>query len=226
MIVHREVLCPKTAAEWLASADPAPLLSFPHSDRKLRLFACACCRRIWHLLSDERCRAAVIVAERYADGHATTDELVAVREDAAAVPTLWEVPDWNATNAVRGATDPDAERAAAFCSRAAAIGSADASSPADREAAKAVAEKRQADTFRDITRNPFCPVALDPGRQTAIVVSLAQAIYDERAFDRLSILADALEDAGCTNAEILQHCRLPGEHVRGCWVVDLLLRKE
>ena len=54
---------------------------------------------------------------------------------------------------------------------------------------------------------------------------LAQAIYDERAFDRLPILADALEDAGCTDAAILDHCRQPGEHVRGCWVVDLLLGK-
>jgi hypothetical protein len=60
---------------------------------------------------------------------------------------------------------------------------------------------------------------------TATVVSLAQSIYDDRAIDRLPILADALEDAGCDNAEILNHCRQPGEHVRGCWPVDLLLDK-
>jgi hypothetical protein len=58
-----------------------------------------------------------------------------------------------------------------------------------------------------------------------IVPKLAQAIYDDRVFDRLPILADALEEAGCTNADILNHCRQPGEHVRGCWVVDLLLGK-
>jgi hypothetical protein len=58
-----------------------------------------------------------------------------------------------------------------------------------------------------------------------IVVKIAQGIYDDRAFDRLPILADALEEAGCTNADILNHCRQPGEHVRGCWVVDLLLGK-
>ena len=57
------------------------------------------------------------------------------------------------------------------------------------------------------------------------VRKIAQAIYDERAFDRLPILADALEDAGCDNADILNHCRNGGEHVRGCWVVDLLLGK-
>jgi hypothetical protein len=57
------------------------------------------------------------------------------------------------------------------------------------------------------------------------VLAIAQAISDERAFDRLSILADALEDAGCTDNAILEHCRGPGPHVRGCWVVDLLLGK-
>ena len=57
------------------------------------------------------------------------------------------------------------------------------------------------------------------------LVRIAQAIYDNRAFDRLPILADALEDAGCDNADILAHCRGPGPHVRGCWVVDLLLGK-
>ena len=54
---------------------------------------------------------------------------------------------------------------------------------------------------------------------------VAQAIYDERAFERMPILADALEDAGCDNADILNHCRNGGEHVRGCWVIDLLLGK-
>jgi hypothetical protein len=67
---------------------------------------------------------------------------------------------------------------------------------------------------------------MSPAWRTANVTALAQAIYDERAFDRLPSLADALEDAGCDNQDILQHCRSGGEHVRGCWVVDLLLGKE
>jgi hypothetical protein len=79
---------------------------------------------------------------------------------------------------------------------------------------------------RDIFGNPFRPITLDPSWLTATVTSLAQAIYEERAFDRLPVLADALEDAGCANAEILSHCRQPGEHVRGCWVVDLILSKD
>jgi hypothetical protein len=84
----------------------------------------------------------------------------------------------------------------------------------------------QASLLRDIAGNPFRPVTISPTWQTANVVAIAQAIYDERGFDRLPILADALEDAGCTNVEILEHCRAGGEHVRGCWVVDLLLGKE
>jgi len=69
-------------------------------------------------------------------------------------------------------------------------------------------------------------VTLDPAWLTGTVTSLAQAIYDERAFDRLPILADALEDAGCTNQDILAHCRQPGEHCRGCWALDLVLGRE
>ena len=57
------------------------------------------------------------------------------------------------------------------------------------------------------------------------VFNLAQGIYDQRAFDSLPILADALEEAGCQDADILGHCRQPGPHVLGCWAVNLLLGK-
>ena len=80
--------------------------------------------------------------------------------------------------------------------------------------------------LRDIFGNPFRPVAFDPAWRTSTAVGLAEAIYDERAFDRLPILADALQDAGCEDADILGHCRGDGPHVRGCWVVDLVLGKE
>src|SRR5262249_17037155 len=77
--------------------------------------------------------------------------------------------------------------------------------------------------------NPFGPVTLVRAWVTwdgGTIPKLAQGIYDDRAFDRLPILADALEDAGCTDADILNHCRQPSVHVRGCWVIDLLLGKE
>jgi hypothetical protein len=84
----------------------------------------------------------------------------------------------------------------------------------------------QCDLIRDIFGNPFRPVTVESTWRTHNVTALAQGIYDDRAFERMPILADALEDAGCTNADILEHCRRPGEHCRGCWVVDLVLGKE
>jgi hypothetical protein len=87
--------------------------------------------------------------------------------------------------------------------------------------------------LHDIFGNPFRMVSIAPGWLTPVVVSIAQAAYDNRSLPagtldntRLTILADALEDAGCTDADILNHCRKPGEHYRGCWLVDVLLGKE
>jgi hypothetical protein len=81
--------------------------------------------------------------------------------------------------------------------------------------------------FREIFGNPFRPVAFDPSWLTSDVLALARGIYDERAFDRMPILADALQDAGCTNEDVLTHCRGANYlHVRGCWVVDLVLGKK
>ena len=80
--------------------------------------------------------------------------------------------------------------------------------------------------LHDIFGNPFRPIVADHAWLTPTVQSIASAIYQDRAFDRLPILADALEEAGCTNADVLLHCRQPGEHVRGCWVVDLVLGKK
>jgi hypothetical protein len=69
-------------------------------------------------------------------------------------------------------------------------------------------------------------VALDPSWLTPAVASIARRAYEERDFEALPVLADALEDAGCTSEGLLAHCRAGGEHVRGCWAVDLLLGKE
>src|SRR5262249_11701093 len=79
--------------------------------------------------------------------------------------------------------------------------------------------------LRDVFGNFFRPREVDPLWLTSTVVSLANSIYTERAFDFLPILADALEEAGCTDEHILGHCRSPGPHARGCWPVDLLLGK-
>lgn len=78
----------------------------------------------------------------------------------------------------------------------------------------------------DIFGNPGRPMSFDVTWLTGTVVALAQSIYNDRAFDRMPILADALEDAGCNSQDILSHCRQPDGHVRGCWVVDLVLGRE
>jgi hypothetical protein len=82
------------------------------------------------------------------------------------------------------------------------------------------------DRFRDIFGNPFRPVTFDPSWRTTTAVAIANHMYDARDFSAMPILADALQDAGCDNDDILDHCRGPGPHVRGCWVVDLVLGKE
>jgi hypothetical protein len=90
----------------------------------------------------------------------------------------------------------------------------------------ATQDKDEIALMREIFGNPFRPVALDPAWLTANVTGLARGIYDDRRFEDMAILADALEDAGCTNRDILNHCRESGPHVRGCWAVDLVLGKD
>jgi hypothetical protein len=103
---------------------------------------------------------------------------------------------------------------------------AEVSHQACLDAWDSVGPQRQVQILHDLFGNPFRPVKIDPAWLTPKVVNLAQEIYDHRAFDRLPALADALAAATCTNAEILAHCRALGPHVRGCWVLDLVLGKE
>jgi hypothetical protein len=86
--------------------------------------------------------------------------------------------------------------------------------------------QRHSVVLRELTGNPFRPFTVDPLWQTESVVALASGIYADRAFDRMPILADALEEAGCDDREVLNHCRGAVPHVRGCWVVDLVLGKD
>ena len=230
-----------TEAEWLEATDPEImlplLLQFEPSERKLRLFCCACCRRIWHLFSDERCRNAVEIAERFADGHASVEELNEAGEmsdeaaDEAEDAELCGFKKFalvGTSNAAAFTVDVNATVTTEWT--AYALTGSSAVADKDEEAARLEAfnleVRGQAALLRDIFDNPFRPVAVEPSWLSPKVVRLAQSIYDDRAFDRLPILADALEEAGCNGAEILAHCRGPGPHVRGCRAVDLLLGKE
>jgi hypothetical protein len=224
-----------TEQEWKECADPTPMLAFLQSrvsDRKCRLFACACCRRLWPGLScSTEQRRAVEIAEQHADGLARSEELSEAEET---LDSSGDFRDSAAEIAVQGGWDghvmaTECAEAAAwsvfYCGTTGAKGRVGRDDPA-RKATEQHEKEAQAHLLREVLGNPFRSVTLNPAWRTSNVTALAQAIYDDRAFDRLPILADALEDAGCDNADILNHCRQPGEHVRGCWVVDLLLGKE
>jgi hypothetical protein len=204
------------------------------SERKFRLFAVGCCRRIWPLLTDERSRAAVGTAERAADGRAGAEERDAARQaaadaDAAAVRARQHDP-----------AHPEmfilAARAAALACSSLGMANADAAravvaagSLIARHPASGLDRETELGAYcaalRDLFGYPLNPAPVRPEWQTSTVVALAQGIYDERAYDRLLLLMDALMDAGCSNDEVLEHCRGPNDHVRGCWLIDGLLQK-
>jgi hypothetical protein len=229
-----------TEAEWLACTNPEPMLECLEgkiSDRKLRLFGCACCRRIWDLLEDERSRAAVEAAELFADdliSEERLDEAGYAAEEAfeAALGTQPHAPD--AARAASAAAAPsdyeDPSHVAAHeAPHAAAVAAANRRVPSggmpDWGAARDAERAAQCDLLRDLIGNPFQAVMINPVWLTPQVIALARTIYDERAYDRLPELVDALEDSGCQDADILNHCRGPGDHTRGCWAIDSILGK-
>jgi hypothetical protein len=167
------------------------------------------------LLSD-RGQKAIEVAERYADGEASAEQL------AEAQPPFIREGDV-ADNGTHFATAPR-DYLRSWASQAVSFA---AWCIAEEGPAHELEEASQCHLVRDVF-GPlrFRPVAVDPSWLTSTVTSLAAGIYADRAFDRMPILADALEEAGCDHADILTHCRGDGPHVRGCWVVNLLLGKE
>ena len=229
-----------TEQEWLACTDPQPMLEFLRgkaSDRKLRLFAVACCRAAEkHLGVGKQVHKLINTCEAYANANRhemkllglfrrAGDEVITAQRGRQHLPA--GVPGWTFTGdrcdkgmvleTIMAACDPKDARAAAL--NACLI-------PADALGPDSV-NRIQPTLIRDIfSLLPFRSVAVETFWLTFTVRQLAEAIYQDLAFDRLPILADALEDAGCTNADILNHCRQPGEHVRGCWVVDLLTGRE
>jgi len=229
---------PTKAMKWATSDDPVWMLDQIRdrvSERKLRLFACACCRRVWSQLHDERSRKAVEVAEEYADGTASKEQLRLARKAAERVlgnPWVYSESE-SASRAAMLAADEShytsASMAAAIAARYQAfdrvVSSGGRRLPLGiREAELAT----QTVLIRCLVGNPFHPVAVDPSWLSwgeGTVKKLAEVICAEHRFADLPILADALEDAGCSEVDILAHCRGPGPHVRGCWVIDLLLSR-
>jgi hypothetical protein len=232
-----------TESEWAMATEPHPMLAFlwggGASPRKLRLFAAACCRRVWHRLPDHRTQRAVEVAERFTDGEATAGELMFARFEAeraqvaagmagrwnageGAVVALAQAPDWvpdrwPTTASVAGMAARAAGQHAELAGR---NRKERRRNYLDGSGDEMVA---QCGLLRDIFGNPFHHVSFDPSWRTEAVVALARGIYREGAWEVTSVLADALEDAGCDCPQLLEHCRASGPHWKGCWCVDLVL---
>jgi hypothetical protein len=222
-----------TERDWLRATSIMPLWysRYARDDRKRRLVACACARRLLPMLTNDPRPLAVI------------DAVEALAEvPAKAVPARWQA----ALAAKRGMRVMFAEARSEstslqqfYAMRAIdAIVQRKASGVADafRWAHHASARRRltpgltegaaQTMIFREVFGNPFRPVAFDPAWRTPTVTALAQTMYESRDFAAMPILADALQDADCDSDDILDHCRDPKQvHVRGCWVVDLVLGK-
>jgi hypothetical protein len=232
--------------EWLTSIKLSPLLDhlYRHGKvatraagrRKLRLFAVACCRRVWHLIPDGPARQAVLLSERFADGECSAEELEAARLQLAVeghappeVRAAVGVAERAARQAVKDATF-NAAQVASLANGLSAAEAARRGLPVNQYGFNA-AHHAEAAAQAGVLREVFGPlgfraVAVAPewlDWNDGVNRQLARSIYDDRDFARLPVLADGLEEAGCTDAELLAHCRQPGEHFRGCWVVDLLL---
>jgi hypothetical protein len=200
-----------TESRWLRSARPGELLDHVlgrASDRKLRLYAVACHRRLTVSRDPDETaeeQHVVALAERFADGLATAEELADAapcREDPEY--TSWLVADAEAVSAAKKFTTPGKNE--------------------PKQSIKAA-------LLREVFGNPFREARLDPLWLSPTVASLAEAVYEERLPScdldpvRLGILADALVDAGCTEEAVLSHLRDPRPHVRGCWALDLCLKR-
>jgi hypothetical protein len=234
--------------QWPYWSDPEAMLNAVRrgaSPRKLRLLGCACCHRAWSLLTDTA-RRIVQLSELVADGLAERDALLKeVR------PLSQEV--YRAVEGARGVTvfDGDPEEAdpteeeefarlsvALQASFASILATTSGSRTAVRRALDLLADlvgwnpgeerRAQCHLIRDVFGNPFKPIVVDHAWlrwNNGFVPKMAHAIYDDYTFQDLPILADALEEAGCNNKDVLQHCRSRKDHVRGCFVVDLVIGK-
>jgi hypothetical protein len=219
------------------------------SARKLRLFVLACCRRLLRLPLDRGSLEVVAAVGRYAEGKIARGEFVAACVDLAKTqPQPARRAALSASDAILwsedviGAFRAAREVSGVFASRSVpeALIVLDTMATVPEEwlpfseglpdvhwrRARDLEEQEQAGLLRHIIGNPFRPVAVDPAWLEAndgVARKIARVIDDEQRYDELPFLADALEDAGCTNTDLHDHCRGPGPHFRGCWAVDLLL---
>lgn len=216
-----------TEDEWFSCSDPTLMLAFLHgraSDRQLRLFACAACHGVGRFVPVGACRQAVEVSHRFADGDATPDELAGARAAAIAATDGHPSPHREAMWAACETAHPSAMRAAKVAAQEAReqVRKANPRAATDEAAA-------QAGYLRDIIGNPFRPARHKQVRalgRRPNVRGAAEELHESAPQEDMRALADLLEELDCTDADVLDHCRSPGPHVAGCWVLSLLLDKE
>lgn len=227
-----------TEREWLECREPLDML--PHlngkaSLRKARLLLTALCRRHEKTLMEAQ-RKAIDVAERFADGEMDSWRLEAAREMLKEAYQEVRAPSYYVRCLV-DLTISDAAQEWLLSGASAGLVAAYWSGPPGYTAASINARyaAREAERafllamVRCLFGNPFRRVSIPSwvlGSGDSTVSRLARSFYEDRAFDQLPVLADALEDAGCTDPEVLGHLRSPEPHSRGCHVVDLVLGKE
>jgi hypothetical protein len=216
--------------DWVSAGNPFALVDMLHdraTERKRQLLACALCRRFWRFLSGyEQAKDGIAVAERHADGLADAKALMQAHDRIAALR--------NRLSATRGSQYHDHYQAL-DCVALACSPPTSQRVTLSRGGDLRLPYEQLLGLLRDVFANPFRPPSLSADLfawQGGTIVQLAQAAYDERRMPaatldpaRLAVLADALDDAGCADEEITSHLREPGPHVRGCWVVDLILGK-
>jgi hypothetical protein len=221
--------------EWLAASLPKQMIDLLRqqgSERKLRLFACACCRRHQSSLKEvyEGVDRAVGLCELFADGRAGPDELrnTELMASTRAESSRDRPPTQYLWAEVAASCDGGAWNAAtrvAFSGVAIAVTSAEIHEPVYTILRRELPAQVRA--LRCLFGNPFRPALprLAWAEGHPHILEMARTIYAERLFADLPVLADALEEAGCPEEDMLQHCRELGEHARGCWVVDAILGK-
>jgi hypothetical protein len=226
-----------TETDWLNSLDLVELLRSrlgKAGDRKFRLFACGCLRRIWRYLVDDRSRAAVETAERYADRQAIFADL---RQARAAAQEAVNTLAGSQGGPSRSRSEESHARWQAVQAAAAVVQDTgwDVACQTAELAMRALGvhameeHEAQCRLLRDVFGNPYHPVRLEKAWlnwNSGLAPHMAKMLYEQSSFEELPILADALEDAGCDNYLVLDHLRSGEEHTRGCWVLDTLLGKK
>jgi hypothetical protein len=192
------------------------------SERKVRLFNAAICRRFWDYLS-EASQSILSESELLADGLVKATDSQGLCHRANNV--IHELFDQEYPTKQFPSNEVRIQRGAAAAVCYAVLPNELWGAAAYLWELKPSEKEPHSQIIRDVFGNPFRVVMVEPAWLTSNVVSLAQTIYDDRAFDRMPLLGDAIDETGCDSSDILDHCRSPVEHVRGCWVVDALLGK-